>query len=444
MSKREEKWYQTDWVKFVFSAAVSALFAWIFTFFNPIDESVQVEIEQLKVSTEYLREATQKDAVIVGHLTNQIEQMQKSREKDDLMISVVRQLSGNADTQTVERIKQQVTTYLATELRKSYLTHDEFVKEKNASKEITRLLASVELARGGDRESYDKLRALLGSTNETAKVAKATIREIEDKYRQKRIVSFERVTLVDKRTNKCAPLEACIEAIYTDKFVIEAIHSLTDIGDPKAVGVLARIVKHSKSLDEVFAAIDGIGELTKQTFPALGIDEVLAWWDRNSSDVKYLLPDDRVNQLYADIVKEGGQFSPHSEQALKFLDGLYAILQEDKTHNCDRVAVCALQIALRRGFENDVKRREYIRDVVKVALERYGRSEFRLSDWYVYNAVYLFMYEQDKFVDFVKKRGEEHHAFEKEMRESHFFKETFFDSPLWPLRGKKAVDVRGK
>ena len=85
MSKRNEKWYQTDWVKFVFSAAVSALFAWIFTFFNPIDESVQVEIEQLKASTEYLREATQKDAVIVGHLTNQIEQMQKAREKDDQM-----------------------------------------------------------------------------------------------------------------------------------------------------------------------------------------------------------------------------------------------------------------------------------------------------------------------------------------------------------------------
>lgn len=94
MNKRNEKWFQTDWSKFVFSAAVSAFFAWIFTFFNPIDESVQVEIEQLKASTEYLREATQKDAVIVGHLTNQIEQMQKSREKDDLMISVVRQLSG--------------------------------------------------------------------------------------------------------------------------------------------------------------------------------------------------------------------------------------------------------------------------------------------------------------------------------------------------------------
>lgn len=437
MSKRKEKWYQTDWVKFVFSAAVSAFFAWIFTFFSPIDESVQVEIEQLKASTEYLREASQKDAIIVGHLTNQIEQMHKAREKDDLMISVVRQLSGNADTQTIERIKQQVTTYLVTELRKSYLTHDEFAKEKNASKEITRLLVSAELARGGDRESYDQLRALLGSTNETAKVAKATIREIEDKYRQKRVVSFGRNTLVDKRTNKCAPLEVCIAAIYTDKFVIEAIHSLTDIGDPKAVGVLARIVKYSKSLDEVFAAIVGIGKLTKQTFPALGIDEVLTWWERNSSDVKYLLPDERVNQLYTDIAKEGGQFSPYSEQALKLLDGLYAILQEDKTHNCDRVAVCALQIALRRGFENDVKRREYIRDVAKVALERYGRSEFRLSDWYVYNAVYLFIYEQDKFVDFVKKRGEEHPAFEKEVRESHFFKETFFDSPLWPLGGKK-------
>ncbi|MBR3922207.1 MAG: hypothetical protein IKJ45_03785, partial [Kiritimatiellae bacterium] len=92
---------------------------------------------------------------------------------------------------------------------------------------------------------------------------------------------------------------------------------------------------------------------------------------------------------------------------------------------------------LRRGFENDVKRREYFRDVVKAALERYGRSEFKLSDWYIYNAVYLFIYEQDKFVDFVKKRGEEYPAFEKEMRESHFFKETFFDSPLWPLRGEK-------
>ena len=33
--------------------------------------------------------------------------MHKAREKDDLMISVVRQLSGNADTQTIERIKQQ-------------------------------------------------------------------------------------------------------------------------------------------------------------------------------------------------------------------------------------------------------------------------------------------------------------------------------------------------
>ena len=85
------------------------------------------------------------------------------------------------------------------------------------------------------------------------------------------------------------------------------------------------------------------------------------------------------------------------------------------------VAVCALQIALRRGFETDVKRRKHIRDVAKVALERYGRSEFRLSDWYVYNAVYLFIYEQDKFVDFVKKRGEEYPAFEKEVRELHFF-----------------------
>lgn len=438
------KWCKGQWLKVWYPIVAAALVSLIVDCCKPPDRRVEAEIAQLKASTEFLKLSKVKDSAIVDHLTNQVEQMKYEVAKNDLLISVARQLSGNADTQTVERIKHQLITHFTTEFRRTYLTQYEFAKEKDATTATTQLMTTAALARGGDREAYDRLKMIARSTNDMARVAKAVVSEVDYKYDQKRLISLNRSILIEAKTEKRASLDGCIFEIYAGRLVVEAIHSATDIGDPKVVGTFVRVVKYSKSLDEVFAAILGIEQLTKQRFPALGVEEVLAWWDKHSSETKYLLPDERVDRLYTDIAGEGGVFAPGSEKALKLMDGLYSILQDDKNHNCDRVAVCALQIALRQGFVKDEKKREHLRAVIKLAIDRYGSSAYKLSDWYVYNAVYLFIYDHDNFVEFVKKRSAAHLEFEKEVKDAGFFNDTFFSSPLWPLQNEEKKQGHGK
>jgi len=59
-----------------------------------------------------------------------INQLNKAQEKDEWMIELARQTTGNADSQTVARVKSELVSYLGHALT-GYPTREEFAREKH-------------------------------------------------------------------------------------------------------------------------------------------------------------------------------------------------------------------------------------------------------------------------------------------------------------------------
>lgn len=60
----------------------------------------------------------------------QVEQLKKSNEKDTLIRELTQRLTGQSDSQTVERVRSDVLTYLVKALNQ-YPTREEFAREKH-------------------------------------------------------------------------------------------------------------------------------------------------------------------------------------------------------------------------------------------------------------------------------------------------------------------------
>lgn len=365
-------------------------------------------------------------------------------EKDRMFIDLAKRLTGQADEATVAQIEEKVVTFLFDEVRKTYLPRNEFetVRESFAQNhsdmdDVKFVMTLASLARSGDRVAYDQLVRFSQNTNALAGLAAANVQEVNVSYEKKRHNILGREILTDGR--RTVPVEVAMSAVYLGTNTVGAINSLTASGDLKVVGTLVFAANRAERLDEVFAAVEGVEKLTKVKFPALGVAELNAWWKPNSSDKRYLLPYDRLNQLIARVGRKQGEFSVRSELAWEMMRGMYQILLEERAQGSEAVATGLLNSGLRQGFIDDAKKREELQKMLKLAIERYEASPFRRNDWYVLKTAYLFLYEHEKFSPFVMKAAAEHPSYEQEVKDSHLFNDTLFASPLWPLNKRSGA-----
>lgn len=105
MGKRHNSISSKWWFQTIINTLIAAVIYWGFNAIKPSDPQVKAALLQI----EQLKTATQKDA---------------------LFIELAQELTGKKDTQTVERIKHDVLSYLAKAMNQ-YPTREEFVREKH-------------------------------------------------------------------------------------------------------------------------------------------------------------------------------------------------------------------------------------------------------------------------------------------------------------------------
>jgi len=105
-SKSRSKGKAWPWISVALSAFISAIVTVVVTLvvdmIRPVDRRVKLQIEQLE----------------------------RSMKKDDMLIGLAEKLTGRVDDQAVETVKTNVLEYLAGVLTK-YPTKDEFMREKH-------------------------------------------------------------------------------------------------------------------------------------------------------------------------------------------------------------------------------------------------------------------------------------------------------------------------
>ena len=153
-------------------------------------------------------------------------------------------------------------------------------------------------------------------------------------------------------------------------------------------------------------------------------------------------PDARYRQLLCEIGREseGGHVLVASERGWKILRKMHEILQDDRTLRAPYVAEALLQMALRQGNVQDEIKRDELKEMTLHAMSYYENSRYNIGrGGGVYKALVLLLYDTEKFGDFVLRQVNENPAFEKELKDSRFLKDSFFASDLWPLNKKRRL-----
>lgn len=151
-------------------------------------------------------------------------------------------------------------------------------------------------------------------------------------------------------------------------------------------------------------------------------------------------PDARYRQLLCDIGKatNGGKVPIRSEMGWDLMLKMDQILKDDKTLKAPHVASALLQLALRQGIPSDDEKRRKLKDITLNAMLYYEVSPYKIQDEYlVYKAMTLLLYDSDRFNEFVVSQASRNARFEQLMKDTHFLKESFFNSDLWPLNKKR-------
>lgn len=86
----------------VVTAVVAALVNWLVARVTPLDPRIEAQLKQIETATE----------------------------KDSLIIELARRTTGNTDSQTVERVRQELTAFLSAKLTE-YPTREEFFRENH-------------------------------------------------------------------------------------------------------------------------------------------------------------------------------------------------------------------------------------------------------------------------------------------------------------------------
>ena len=156
-------------------------------------------------------------------------------------------------------------------------------------------------ARGGDRKAFDEIAALSTNKTEAGEIASKVIHEIEAIYQNRKekentgLFGSVRQTVSyngsDGRHGPISFADATMIIISHNRAFEEgAIHRLVDSRQKEFVEVLMVAITESPSLDSVYSALRGIEKLAEATFPVLGVDAAVKWWEEKKCNSEYHSP----------------------------------------------------------------------------------------------------------------------------------------------------------
>ena len=357
---------------------------------------------------------------------------------DEFTDTKVSEMILSSVSNTEERIKSGFTKYMDKQLKAFEYKALELDKRIIEAESIINIYEKCASARSGNRNDYNSLVVLSGGTNRLSRIAAATVEEIKNSYEQRKMtLSAIRTTLTYKNdTTKTVPEDVMILIVHLDSIgqCDGAINSLADKGDKKYTATLIYAIEHSKHLDFVYAAIRGVEKLTGESFPALGIDETLEWWEKNKSDEKYhcLFEHYQDCSLLPNETPDGFAW----RKAGLLLGWIKEMPRQ--YYSASQIPPMALFAKV------DHEKAKGKKEILEFVLD-YWASESPLPDnWYVYKTMYLTFYDPGKIIDFVNQRLETHPQFEDELKHwQSVFMPEFFALPSinWP--SKKNMDQCG-
>lgn len=314
--------------------------------------------------------------------------------------------------------------------------------ELQESRELIGAYEQVAAARAGDRTAYDGLRALAAGDGGTAQVAKLGIDEIGRMYETRKRLAIAGGGPADPpEGDPATPAEEDMMQVHADgEACEEALWRLAGTGQAEYTATFVRAVERSKRLDCVYAGILGIEKATGQTFPALGVDEVLAWWKERQDDGRYHHGFEKVCEAVRKPGEPDESFQWRRAQLMKeWIDG------GPGRYWCAR-QLFELLYSLKDG--GSANRRIMMQQV----LDYLGTEQPLGNAWHVAKAMYLFVYNRLELPGFVNARLAEDPGFENELRkyENQVFPDTFFQPGQisWlsqsPAPRKKALPGRKK
>ena len=376
-----------------------------------ISEWYTQRIEE-KVTEKYVGMAVQK------HLT----------EFTDTKVSV---MVATSVSNTEGRIKREFTQYMknqVVEFNRNIGNLESRIEDADA---VINLYETCASARAGDRKDYELLVTLASGTNRIAHIASSTVDGIKKSYEQiKNTLGKNRVVLVDVHdVKKLISEDVMIFAVHEDSIgrCDGAINSLADKNNQKFVATLIFAVRHSKHLDFVYVAIRGIEKLTGQTFPALGIQESLNWWNTNKSNELYHCAFERYIEAQ---MLPGESPDDYGWRKAEYLDEWIRGMP-NQYFAASRIP--PLILFAKVDTEKEVKRKE----MLDFAFEYWGKESLRANDWYVFRTIYLARYDTGEIIDFINQRLKEHPEFEDELKQWQFvFNPEFFELAgiNWPSK----------
>ncbi len=327
----------------------------------------------------------------------------------------------------LERTKKELSD-LQTSILAARQETEALSSELQESREVLDAYERIAAARAGDRIAYDALRRLVTGDDRIAHIAQQGVDEINKTYEIRKRSRIGRPVPGQYPSGDSAiSAEEDMLQVYADaESCEEALCRLADLDQPKYATVFVRAVAQSKYLDCVYAGILGVEKVSGKTFPALGIDEVLAWWEESQHDGKYHHGFEKVCEAARKPDEPEESFRWRQATLMKeWMDG------EPGQYWCARRLFDLLYSLKDEGSANR-------RIMMQQVLDYWGTEQPSGNAWHVAKAMYLFVYNQLELTGFVNARLAADPSFENELRrlENQVFPSSFFQTGAiqWPSK----------
>lgn len=313
----------------------------------------------------------------------------------------------------------------------------------NAANDKLEFIELVFSAMAGNRPDYDKLIAESKTTNQYARLAKNAIIEIRNRYRLRQANPYDLRYNLQRKDRKLSR-ETLVEIAFAD---LEhncdgAINELIETHDKGMAEVLVSVMQKSKRLESVYLSIVGINSLTGKRFEALEVDDVLSWWEKESTNSTYRSAYLPLHDLTWAICTR-----PKEKSKVENVRGNYEMAKgivDSYPHSAEAhkyVVFLAIELADAVGeFSADMK------DAAEKSLEALHR-QVDLSDYYLCKVCYLVgnKWTWEELIELTNEAIKNTRDFEGVVKGEGRFSKEYLDRPEidWPSKRQVAKKQTG-
>ena len=356
--------------------------------------------------------------------------------------SSVPQMISDKIVQTERQLKQDMSDYVASQITLLKADEQALVDKYRVLEAKLSYLPYMAEARGGNRKSYDVLRNAATNNPELASFINAAINEVENQYKTKKFFHDRYSVTLKRPDSKKWDDEDYVMIITADNDwnCDGAINDLSASKKKEFVSVYVNAVAHSKRLDSVYLAITAIENATKKSFPAIGVDDVLAWWDTVRESEEYDSAWMSYVKLKNEMIKLGDSIITNRTEFNSIVSQQNSLLM--KHPKFVPLARNMLLLIAYSPFRKEIIRAE--NSPFMNALDACQDTPFGKTDkWYCYKAFYAIFHGQ--FQEIVANRLKESPSFESEMKICGLFNPGLFDRDVfdWPSKKEQsgAIDA---